>query len=174
MLISALNFSYTTNVWREEIRVNKDLPPVCDTTPEKRAKFRNGHGTGDMPEAWANANLVNLIRDMLLYRRDGTLYVLAGIPGDWIAQGENVGIQNAPVTFGGKVSFRLTYPTSGRMILTLTPPAKPVDIRARFPIGEGHSIKSAEVNGRPVKTFSRSQVFLQQVAIPVTIEVEFH
>jgi hypothetical protein len=173
MLISALNFSYTTNVWREEIRVNRDLPPVCDTTPEKRATFRNGHGTGDMPEAWANANLVNLVRDMLLYRRDRALYVLAGIPADWIAPGENIGIRNAPVTFGGKVSFRLTFPRPGRMILTFTPPEKPVDLRARFPIGESYSIKAAAVNGKPVKTFSKSQVFLPQIAMPVTIEVGF-
>jgi hypothetical protein len=173
MLISALNFSYTTNVWREEIRVNKDLPPVCDTTPEKRATFRNGHGTGDMPEAWANANLVNLVRDMLLYRRDHTLYLLAGIPADWISPGEYIGIQNAPVTFGGKVSFRLTYPRPGEMVLTLTPPPKPIDISARFPISEGQSIKSAKVSGKQVKTFSGSHVFLQQVAIPVSIKVEF-
>jgi hypothetical protein len=173
MLISALNFSYTTNVWREEIRLNKNLPPVCDTTPEKRAKFRDGQGTGDMPEAWANANLVNLVRDMLLYRRDRTLYILPGFPADWIATGENVGVRNAPVTFGGKVSFRLTYPRPGRMLLTLTPPAKPVDIRARFPIGEGSSIKSATVNGKSVKTFSKSRVSLEQVARSVTIEVEF-
>ena len=173
LLISALNFSYTTNVWREEIRVNKDLPPVCDTAPEKRATFRNGQGTGDMPEAWANANLVNLVRDMLLYRRDQTLYVLAGIPGDWVAPGEALGIQNAPVTFGGTVSFRLTYPRAGRMILKLTPPAKPADIRASFPIGESHSIQSATVNGKPIKTISKSQVFLQQIAMPVTIEVDF-
>jgi hypothetical protein len=173
MLISALNFSYTTNVWREEIRVNKDLPPVCDTTPEKRAKFRNGHGTGDMPEAWANANLVNLVRDMLLYRRNRKLYVLAGIPADWIALGERISVQNAPVTFGGKVSFHLTYPKPGRMVLTLTPPAQPVDLRARFPIAQGHGIKSATVDGKPVKTFSKSEVFVQQVKTPVTIQVEF-
>jgi hypothetical protein len=58
------------------------------------------------------------------------------------------------------------------MILTLTPPLKRVDIEAGFPIAEGHSIISARVNGRPVKTFSKSQVFLQQVATPVRVEVE--
>ena len=160
-------------MWREEIRVNKDLPPVCDTTFEKRAKFRNGHGTGDMPEAWANANLVNLVRDMLLYRRDETLYLLAGIPSDWIAPGEDILVRNAPVTFGGEVSFRLTYSKPHSMILTLTPPAKSVDLRVRFPIGKDHGIKSAMVDGKPVKSFSKSQVFLQRVTMPVTIEVEF-
>jgi hypothetical protein len=173
MLISALNFSYTTNVWREEIRVNKDLPPVCNTTPEKRARFYNGQGTGDMPEAWANANLVNLVRDMLLYRRDRTLYILGGIPTSWIEPGESIEVRNAPVPFGGKVSYRLTYSRPDRMSLTLTPPGNPIDLRVRFPVAEGRSIKSATVNGKTVKTFSKSQVFLQQVATPVTIKVEF-
>jgi hypothetical protein len=173
MLISALNFSYTTNVWREEIRVNKDLPPVCKTTPEKRAKFYNGQGTGDMPEAWANANLVNLVRDMLLYRRDRTLYILGGIPASWIEPGESIQVRNAPVTFGGNVSYRLAYSRPGRMSLALTPPGNSIDLSVRFPVAEGRSIKSATVNGKTVKTFSKSRVFLHQVATPVTIKVEF-
>jgi len=98
---------------------------------------------------------------------------MAGIPADWVAPGEHIRVQNAPVTFGGEVSFRLAYLRPGRMTLTLTPPARPVDLRARFPIGEGQSIKSATVNGKQARTFSRSQVFLPQVAMPVTIEVEF-
>ena len=173
MLLSAMNFSYTTNLWREEIRVNKDLPPVCKTTPEKRAKYYNGQGTGDMPEAWANANLVNLVRDMMLYRRGHTLYVLPGIPADWIAPGETVGVRNAPVSFGGKVSYHLTYTNPGRMVLTLTPPSRPVELNARFPISEGSEITSATVNGKPITTFSRSHVLLQRVTTPLTIEVKF-
>lgn len=173
MLISALNFSYTTDVWREEIRVNKNLPPACITSPAKRAKFRNGHATGDMPEAWANANLVNLVRDMLLYRNGPTLHVLAGIPADWIALGEHISVKNAPVTFGGKVSFRLTYPRRGRMILAFTPPARRVNLVVRFPIGAGYHIRSVRVNGSPVKSFSGSQVSLQDVSATTTIEVEF-
>ena len=173
MLISALNYSYTTDVWREEIRVNKELPPVCKISPEKRAKFRNGQGTGDMPEAWANANLVNLVRDLLVYRQGRALHLLAGIPAEWIATGESIRVQNAPVTFGGSVSFRLRYPEPGRMVLNFTPPPQPVNLAARFPIGEGRRIKSAQVNGKPVKTFSESQVSLHGVAAPVTIGIKF-
>jgi hypothetical protein len=173
MLISALNFSYTTNEWREEIRVNKNLLPVCNTALEKRARFYNGQGTGDMPEAWANANLINLVRDMFLYRRDRTLYILGGIPANWIEPGESVEVRNAPVTFGGKVSYRLVYSSPDRMSLTFMPPRSSIDLRVRFPVAEGRSIKSAAVNGKTVKTFSKSQVFLHQVSTPVKIEVEF-
>ncbi len=58
MLAAALNHSYTTNVWKEEILVDVDAPRACDTPHSKRA---NMEGTGDMPEAWANANLVLLL-----------------------------------------------------------------------------------------------------------------
>ena len=75
MLAAALNHSYTTNVWKEEILVDVDAPRACDTPHSKRA---NMEGTGDMPEAWANANLVLLLRDMLLNERDGKLHLLAG------------------------------------------------------------------------------------------------
>jgi len=67
-----------------------------------------------MPEAWANANLVNLVRDMLLYRQGRTLYILAGIPSDWFGRGETIRVENAPVTFGGKVSFHLEYVSTGK------------------------------------------------------------
>lgn len=97
----------------------------------------------------------------------------AGISADWIASVKHNVVQNAPLTFGGKVSFRRAYLRSGKMILTFTPPAKSVDRTARFSVGEGRSIKSATVKGKHVQTFSKSQVFLPQVAMPVRIEVEF-
>ncbi len=173
MLVATLNHSYTTNVWKEEIRVDKRLPVACVNGAPSRALMPNQMGTGDMPEAWGNANLVNLVRDMLLYRAGSTLYVLAGIPADWIGIGEDVGVENAPTTFGGNVSFRLSYPQSGKMVLSLTPPAKPLNVVAKFPIGEGQEIVSAKVNGKPVKAFSASQVTLNNTVAPVTVEVSF-
>ena len=51
-------------------------------------------GTGDMPEAWANANLVNLVRDMLLLEQNGALYILPGVPADWIGVGEEISVRD--------------------------------------------------------------------------------
>src|SRR5262249_20813163 len=42
-----------------------------------------GFGEGDMPHAWASAELVNLVRDMLLYEDGDTLVVGAGVPAAW-------------------------------------------------------------------------------------------
>ncbi len=68
MLVAALNHSYTTNVWKEEILVDIDAPRACDTPHSKRA---NMEGTGDMPEAWANANFVLLLARHAAERAQG-------------------------------------------------------------------------------------------------------
>src|SRR6202034_3713361 len=103
MLSAAINHSYTTKVWKEEILVDADLPRACDTPHSKRA---NMEGTGDMPEAWGNANLVLLLRDMLVNEREGKVHLLAGLMSDWVLVGQAVSIENAPVTTGGTVSVR--------------------------------------------------------------------
>lgn len=58
--------------------------------------------------------------------------------------------------------------------LTKTPPAEPTELRAIFPIAKSRSVKRETVNGKPGRTFSTSQILLAQVAMPVTIEAEFH
>jgi len=175
MLIAALNHSYTTNVWKEEIGVDQDLPVACiDNAPNHRV-IPNGVGTGDMPEAWGNANLVNLVRDMLLREDRNNLCLLSGIPADWISVGDTVSVQGPLTTFDGHAaSFRLTYPKIGKMVLLVTPPGETVNVMVQFPIGDGHSIESASVNGKPIKAFSGSQVSLNHVTGPVTVEVTFN
>jgi hypothetical protein len=106
MLAAALNHSYTTNVWKEEILVDVDAPRACDTPHSKRA---NMEGTGDMPEAWANANLVLLLRDMLLNERDGKLHLLPGLLASWVPEGKSLVLDDAPVTTGGTISLRVEH-----------------------------------------------------------------
>ncbi len=172
LLVAALNHSYTTDVWKEEIRIDKNLPIACAGSSAK--KLRNQMGTGDMPEAWANANLVNLVRDMLIRREKNSLDLLSGIPADWISVGESIHVKNAPTTLArGLVSFRLLYLKQGEMILTLTPSQGSLNVSARFPIPRGQGIESAWVNGRAVTATHRSTVNLTGVRGPTTIEVEF-
>jgi hypothetical protein len=102
MLEAALNHSYTTKVWKEEIMVDVTQPRACDTPHSKRADME---GTGDMPEAWANANLVLLLRDMLVNERAGKLPLLTGLPASWVPVGKTLALTNAPVSTGGKVSL---------------------------------------------------------------------
>jgi hypothetical protein len=170
ILLAALNHSYYTNVWKEEIRVDKTLPVACLNSHKD---LENQMGTGDMPEAWGNANMINLLRDMLLIERNGALHVLSGIPANWIAVGQEIGVENAPTALGGKIGFHLRYPSSGRMALDFTPPASGLDLVAHFPIESGQKIASARVDGRAIATFAGDTVTVKQAHAPIRIEVEF-
>jgi hypothetical protein len=173
ILLAALNHSYTTNVWKEEIRVDKAQPRSC--VGEKKGE--NQEGTGDMPEAWGNANLVNLLRDMLLQERNYGLVVMGGIPADWIQVGQEIALQNTPVTLGGSVSFRLRYQSVGKMVLNISSTTQAPSVTIHFPIDtQTHTITAVLVNGKAVQQATAAQgiVKLSAVQAPTTVEIDFH
>jgi hypothetical protein len=143
MLAAALNHSYTTKVWKEEILVDVDQPRACDTPHSKRADME---GTGDMPEAWANANLVLLLRDMLLNERDGKLALLPGLPESWVPEGTSVDLENAPVTTGGVVSLRVEHANAKLWRITIDPHGATRDMVVHLPIEAGR-VRTILVNG---------------------------
>ncbi len=59
-----------------------------------------GFGIGDMPHAWAAAETINLIRDLLLTEDGDRLVLGRGIPLAWLRTGEPLGIEFAPTEFG--------------------------------------------------------------------------
>ncbi len=172
MLMATLDHSYTTNVWREEIRVDKTVPTACPNSTNNR-DLGNQSGTGDMPEAWANANLVNMVRDMLLLEQGGALHLLPGIPAGWVGVGDEISIRNAATTLGGPVACKLSYPSVGKMILEFETPAEPVDAVAHFPLPAGSAIKTALVNGQAVAAQAGSSVRVEKVHAAVSVEVGF-
>ncbi|MHB8888876.1 MAG: hypothetical protein ACYC46_08685, partial [Acidobacteriaceae bacterium] len=153
MLIAALNHSYFTKVWKEEILVNVSLPRAC-TTPH--SKHANQEGTGDMPEAWANANYVDLLRDMLLLERDGKLDLLAGLPAEWILPGQQIRVSNAPTTLGGTVSFVLKFSDAHHMQLSLET-SKAMEVSLRIPVSDDHKVTAIHLDGKPVPASSLLQ-----------------
>ncbi len=173
LLVAALNHSYTTDVWKEEIRVDKTQPRACLS----KKKGENQEGTGDMPEAWANANLVNLLRDMLLREHDGGLDVMAGIPAAWIDVGREIELQNAPVTLGGTVSFCLRYVSAGKMVLNIRSSVKPRSVTIHFPLDmQKHAITNMLLNGKPISESSRTGATLHLAGItsPTQVEIDFN
>jgi hypothetical protein len=170
LLMATLNHSYTTNVWREEIRVDKSIPTGCPNSTNNR-NLDNQAGTGDMPEAWANANLVNMVRDMLLLEQDGALHLLPGIPADWVGVGDEMSIRNAPTTLGGPVSCKLSYAGAGKMVMELEAPSEPIDVIAHFPLPAGSGIKTMLINGRAGGAVAGASIRLEKVRGLVRIEV---
>jgi hypothetical protein len=178
LLIATLNHTYTTDAFKEEIKVDKTRPTACDhgmpvSDGITSGNVENRHGTGDMPEAWGPANLILLVRDMLFYEDLDSLHLLAGIPAGWIQPGEHIAISSAPTTLGGKVSFRLDYPQSGKMTLHLDSTALVPEALVRFPLAEGVSLRSVTVNGQPASVVSGNSVSLKNVGAPVDIQAEF-
>jgi len=171
LLMATLNHTYTTDTFREEIKVDKNLPLACASGQSKDVP--DGYGTGDMPEAWGPANLILLLRDMLFYEDGDTLSVLEGIPADWIAPGESMAIADAPTTLGGKVSLRLEYPQAGEMRVKLVSTVPVREAVVRFPIPEGASLRSVTVNGKAVSGANGDSVTVKEISGPTVIEASF-
>ena len=171
LLIATLNHTYTTDTFREEIKVDKTKPVACASGQSKDVP--DGYGTGDMPEAWGPANLILLLRDMLFYEDGDSLHILAGIPAQWIRSGEKISISSAPTTLGGKVSLALDYPHAGVMHLHLESTVNLPQAIIRFPLPEGLKLNSVTANGKPISDFSADTVTLKNLAAPVDITVQF-
>lgn len=171
LLMATLNHTYTTDTFREEIKVDKTLPLACASGQSK--DVQNGYGTGDQPEAWGPANLILLLRDMLFYEDGDSLRVLEGIPADWIAPGENLAIEGAPSTLGGKVSVHLEYPAAGEMQVKLNANVAVQSVTVRFPVPAGASLRSVLVNGKSVTGWKGNTVKLDHVSGPQDIRVKF-
>ena len=171
LLIATLNHTYTTDTFREEIKVDKNLPVACATGVSKDVP--DGYGTGDMPEAWGPANLILLVRDMLFYEDGDSLHVFAGIPADWIAPGEKLSISSAPTTLGGKLSLDLDYASAGKMTLQFDSTVDVPRAVIRFPLPADAKLRSVSVNGKEVSGWNGDTVELSNLSGMQEIQAEF-
>ncbi|MDE3161781.1 MAG: hypothetical protein KGL64_00860, partial [Acidobacteriota bacterium] len=168
MLVAALNHSSTTKVWKEEILVDVTLPRACETPHSKRS---NMEGTGDMPEAWANANLVLFLRDMLVNERDGALHLLVGLPSDWVPVGKAVSIEDAPVTTGGTLSVRAERLSEKQWKMSINPHGVPRAVVVHVPLAAGQTVQAVRVDGRSVTSSAEPALTLTGPSV-VEVEVE--
>jgi hypothetical protein len=113
-----------------------------------------------MPEAWGNANAVDLLRDMLVQERTEvpataqsrtTLHLLAGLPAVWIAKvGETVSVQRTPTTLGTVVSLKLTRISQTMLHLDLDPGTRTTDAFVHIPLPDGSQLSEVRMEGRPM------------------------
>ncbi|MHB8619252.1 MAG: hypothetical protein ACYDAG_06755, partial [Chloroflexota bacterium] len=87
-----------------------------------------GYAEGDMPHAWASAELVNLVRDSLLYEDGTRLVVGAGVPASWA--GKAFSIKNAPTRWG---NASLSVSAGGRVVVSGVRPPGGIELRLPFP-----------------------------------------
>lgn len=80
---------------------------------------------GDMPHAWISSDYIRSTLDLLVYERerDHALVLAAGVPIDWLASEEGVGVHNIR-TANGLLTYRLRRTDSG-FLLTLNGDSEP-------------------------------------------------
>ncbi|WP_017577027.1 hypothetical protein [Nocardiopsis kunsanensis] len=90
LLYGMCNHAAPTRVWREE-------QPLAGT----------GHDQvwGEMPHNWASAELIRLVRSLLVFERADALEILPGAPADWLDHPEGIRVEQTPTRFG-RVSVR--------------------------------------------------------------------
>ena len=171
LLMATLNHTYTTDTFREEIKVDKSKPLACASGQSKDVP--DGYGTGDMPEAWGPANYILLLRDMLFYEDGNSLHILAGIPAQWIHPGEKIAVSSAPTTLGGRVWLTLDYPRAGRMHLHLESSANMQEAVIRFPLAGGVRLRAVTANGQPLTGFAGDSILLKNLTGPMDVDAQF-
>ena len=157
MLVAALNHSYTTNDFKEEILTDNTEERACDTPHSNRA---NGQGTGDMPEAWGSANAVDLMRDMLVQERTDApatvasktaLHLLAGLPAEWMAKvGDVASVERTPTTLGSVVSVKAARISPAVLRVEVDPGARGAETFVHVPLAEGTRLVSGTADGKAI------------------------
>jgi hypothetical protein len=69
-----------------------------------------------MSHTWVGAELINSIRDVLVYEDRGRLVLAAGVPDSWLAQG--VSVRNLQ-TWWEAISYDLKRQNDGQVVLEL-------------------------------------------------------
>lgn len=109
ILYAYANHASPLRAWREE------QPPLGTKT---RAPF-----VGDMPHNWASAELLRLVRNLLVLERGAEIHLLEGLPRSWLAPGAKTALNGAATDFG-PLSLRLQVAADGTSVrLEVVPPA---------------------------------------------------
>lgn len=101
---------------------------------------------GTAPHGWFSAELVTLVRNMLVRETDGGIDLLSAVPAAWLAPGRTVRVTDAPTT-AGPVSFTVRGTSAGA---TLRWNADvPIGTTVRWPVPA--SARDVRVKGRPAR-----------------------
>ncbi len=92
-----------------------------------------------IPHVTGAANYAIMLRHMLLHERADELHLLAAVPDGWLAEGQEIRVENAPTHFG-PLSFR-SRGTADGVELSLTPPKRSPPKRIVLHLPESRRLK---------------------------------
>ncbi|HKJ66934.1 MAG TPA: hypothetical protein VKA68_03170 [bacterium] len=77
---------------------------------------------GDMPHNWASAEIIRLVRHLLILEREDELHLLEGLPPTWTTSGSRTRLSDVPTSYG-TMDLDLHISSDGRTAaLTIDPP----------------------------------------------------
>jgi hypothetical protein len=117
------------------------------------------------PHVHSISSLVRMFRTMLVQERDGSLFLLQGVPRRWLEPGRAIRITEAP-TWYGPLSLEVSSggPDGGaRLRLQVPPRLGEVPIRLRLRLPEGRRIGEVTVDGRPHRDVDGEWVTLRGI-----------
>jgi hypothetical protein len=129
------------------------------TSEGLQAPQRWGWSQGDQtqPHGEFAGKYLSLLRDMLAYERDGSLYLANTLSPAWTRPGQRIGF--AGDTDFGRVEYRMEFGAEGAT-LRLSPPVERAPDRIVVSVPENVAIKSVRLNGTAWKDFSSDRVVL--------------
>lgn len=139
--------------WALDHQTAPGLYSWCESVDPQQFAYRSG----DCPHSWMAAEIVLLVRDVLV-REDGTRLHLGPYPADWLPPGGAVVAKRFPTRFGS-VSYTLRRAADGRSLdLTLSGSSGPdgyvVSLPASLPL------RAVTADGHPVPLVNPTEVRL--------------
>src|SRR5581483_4176504 len=121
---------------------------------------------GDMPHTWVGADFIRSALDLLAYETDSALVVGAGIPADWVREGDGVAVRGLRTT-RGPLGFTMKADGDGvrvRIEGGLSPP--PGGIVVRPPLDRPP--RAAYANGRELALDGSGGVTVRELPVEIS------
>lgn len=128
---------------------------------------RNPYYLGDIPHTWVGAEMMNAIRGLFVYEKDGAVVVGAGIDPAWLDRPEGITVRNLP-TYFGRLGYAMKKEGDAVTVEFSGDVAPERGILLQSPLA-GREIRSVEVDGAPWTSFTPREVTLAARPGRVTI-----
>lgn len=122
-----------------------------------------GDFRGDHYKSSDESNSTYWLRLMYIAERGEDLYLGQAVPRYWLADGQEIGIENAQTYFGPMSMKMSSHAAEGKIVMTIEPPKRnpPKRIFARFRHPENARILRCEVNGAAYDKFDAEKEWVE-------------
>lgn len=135
----------------------------------------SGDNAPTLPHLRSGTQQLRLLRNMLVREQARKLLIAQAVPQHWLADGQQVKVENAPTLFGMLAYTIDSHVNDGRITVRIDPPKRTppeaIVVYVRHPAGK--PMKTATVNGVPITEFDAGSVTLHGASEPVAVELRY-